>query len=48
MNNYCVRRYMFFAVTDPIMKDNLTEEEANILRDKLNKEERETGDYMYV
>lgn len=38
-NCYCVRRHMFFAVTDPIMEDNLTKEEAEILCKKLNDEE---------
>ena len=38
-NSYCVRRHMFFAVTNPIMKENLTKKEAEILCKKLNEEE---------
>tara|TARA_R110000782_G_scaffold16029_1_gene46356 strand:- start:9322 stop:9534 length:213 start_codon:yes stop_codon:yes gene_type:complete len=38
-NSYCVKRHMFFSVTDPIMESDLTEKEANELCDKLNKEE---------
>lgn len=38
-NNYCVKRHMFFAGTVPIVKDNLTKEQAEIECAKLNREE---------
>lgn len=38
-NNYYVKRNMFFAVTDSIMEDSLTKEQADILCKKLNDEE---------
>jgi len=38
-NKYCVRRHMFFAVTNPIMGDGLTLEEANKLVNDLTTEE---------
>jgi len=43
--SYCVKRHMFFAVTDPIMEDNLTKKEADKVAKKLNKEEL---DKLYV
>lgn len=38
-NSYCVKRHMFFSVTDPIMESNLTKEDADKLCAKLNREE---------
>ena len=44
-DRYCVRRHMFFAVTNPIMGNDLTLDEANLLVDELTDEE---GDTNYV
>ena len=38
-NNYCVKRIMFFSIINPIIKNNLTENDANELCKRLNKEE---------
>ena len=38
-HSYCVKRHMFFSVTDPVVEGGLTEEEANKLCSKLNNEE---------
>lgn len=46
--NYCVRRHMFFASTNPIEQDNLSKDDAHKLCEKLNKDERATGDGMYT
>jgi hypothetical protein len=43
--SYCVRRHMFFAVTNPIVADNLTKEEAEKECEHLNAIEQ---DYTYV
>ena len=48
INSYCVKRHMFFAVTDPIMEDNLTKAEAQKLCDELNYDEVANGDGLYV
>lgn len=44
-DRYCVRRHMFFAATNPVIGNDLTLEEANILVDELTTEEL---DSMYV
>jgi len=38
-NSYCVKMNMFFAVTEPIIEDSLTKEQADVLCKKLNDEE---------
>jgi hypothetical protein len=37
--SYCVKKHMFFAVTNPVIESNLTKEDADKLCDKLNAEE---------
>ena len=46
-DRYCVRRHMFFAVTNPIMGDDLTLEEANTLVDELTAEELDSTYVSY-
>lgn len=41
----CIRRHMFFAVTNPIVADNLTKEEAEKECEHLNESEE---DHTYV
>lgn len=47
-DSYCVKRHMFFAVTNPVMKDGLTLDEANKLQNELDDEEQQFGDAIYV
>ena len=47
-NSYYVRRHMFFAVTNPVVKDNLTKDEAEKLCKELNDDEQQNGDGLYV
>ena len=37
--SYCVKKHMFFAVTNPVIESNLTKEDADKLCNKLNAEE---------
>ena len=46
--NYCVKKNMFFAVTEPIIEDNLTKEQADILCKKLNDEELDSTYVWYT
>ena len=45
---YCIRRHMFFAVTNPIMETNLSKEEADKLCKEFNDDECKNGDGTYV
>lgn len=46
-DRYCVRRHMFFAVTNPIIGTDLTLEEANTLVDDLTSEELDSNYVSY-
>lgn len=48
MKKYKVLRDMFFAVTRPVMGENLSLKEAKKLRDKLTGEEQDSTYVNYV
>ena len=45
---YCVKRHMFFAVTNPIIETDLNKAEAEKLANQLNSEELDSNYVTYL